>query len=99
MEVKWHKYADEKPDAKGDYLTCSASGKMVIRQYGSVRYGENEGAYGFINKGGYSIATDVIWWLELPVPPDCVKNDLELKNLRKQMKRIRERIKEIEEDK
>lgn len=93
-EWRWHKYPDEKPKGYGRYLTCTVSAEPQIKQFGKRRF-DDEGME-FLNQGGKTIAKGIIYWAEIPVPPNAAKKDLEIIKLKRQLESLKARIAKTE---
>lgn len=93
-EWKWHKYPDEKPKEDGRYLTCTISAEPQIKWFGKRGF---EGTVKeFLNQGGRTVAKGIIYWAEIPVPPNAAKKDLEIIKLKRQLESLKARIAKIE---
>lgn len=62
----WHKYPDEKPHYKGDYITCDESGEIEINQWQQASNSPNSKWYG---KVSLYPQNPIIAWMENPQPP------------------------------
>ena len=100
-QYEWNRYEEKKPDKDGKYIVLNNTGKMVMKYYLTGR--ANIGADGF----GYThchkqYKSACVYWMELPELPDGFLEEMAESGssselaLKAEIKRLRERIEELE---